>query len=148
MDNVKKDTVAKLIKDARLKKGYSQQQLADLAKLNLRSVQRIENAEVLPRAFNLNLLAQQLGLDAEILQALNKRFPEAPIAVPQVEAKPVINKPRKLILSFALGSITILLTAAFLSQSSRFPETNFELFLLLSLVIAINAVVLWRIWKF
>ncbi|MBO9674342.1 MAG: helix-turn-helix transcriptional regulator [Sphingobacteriaceae bacterium] len=148
MDNVKKDTIAKLIKEARLKKGYSQQQLADLAKLNLRSVQRIENAEVVPRAFNLNLLAQQLELDVEALQALNKRFAEAPTVVPQVEAKPVINKPRKLILSVTAGLITILLTAAFLSQSGRFPETDFELFLLMSLVIAINAVVLWRIWKF
>ncbi|MFD2581537.1 helix-turn-helix domain-containing protein [Pedobacter vanadiisoli] len=148
MDNVKKDTIAKLIKEARLKKGYSQQQLADLAKLNLRSVQRIENAEVIPRTFNLNLLAQQLELDVEALQVLNKRFTETPIAVPQVEAKPVINKPRKLILSVTIGVLTILFTAAFLSQSSRFPETDFELFLLMSLVIAINAVVLWRIWKF
>jgi len=148
MDNVKKDTIAKLIKEARLKKGYSQQQLADLAKLNLRSVQRIENAEVIPRTFNLNLLAQQLELDVEALQVLNKRFTETPIAVPQVEAKPVINKPRKLILSVTIGVLTILFTAAFLSQSSRFPETDFELFLLMSLVMAINAIVLWRIWKF
>ncbi len=147
MDNARKDNVAKLIKDARLKKGYSQQQLADLTQLNLRSVQRIENAEVLPRAYNLNLLAQQLELDVEALQALNKRITQLP-TTPLIETKPIINSPRKLILSLTFVSISILFTAAFLSQSSRFPETNFELFLLLSLVVAINALVLWRIWKF
>lgn len=146
MDNAKKDEIAKLIKDARLKKGYSQQQLADLTQLNLRSVQRIEKAEVLPRTYNLNLLAQQLDLDIETF-TLIKRVIHEPSDEIYVQTGTMISKERKLVLSISLGLLTILLTAAFLSQSGRFPETSFELFLFLALVVTTNAVVLWRIWK-
>lgn len=146
MNNAKKDKIAKLIKDARLKKGYSQQQLADLTQLNLRSVQRIEKAEVLPRAYNLNLLIQQLDLDAEAVALINRIVLAPPAEIP-VQSKSIVNKARKLILSLALVFLTILLTAAFLSQSKGFPETSFELFLFLVLVVTLDAVVLWRIWK-
>ncbi|KQC00707.1 helix-turn-helix domain-containing protein [Pedobacter sp. Hv1] len=146
MNSSKKEGIAKLIKEARLKKGYSQQQLADLTQLNLRSVQRIENAEVLPRAYNLNLLAKQLGLDMEELKSLDD-ITEVSVSVGMPLAKPITNNPRKLILSSTLALVSILFTAAFLSQSSRFPETNFELFLLLSAVASLDAIVLWRIWN-
>lgn len=146
MDNAKKDEIAKLIKDARLKKGYSQQQLADLTQLNLRSVQRIEKAEVLPRAYNLNLLAQQLDLDIETFTFI-KRVVHKPSDEIFVQTRTMISKERKLIFSISLGILSILLTAAFLSQSRRFPETSFELFLFLALIVTTDAVVLWRIWK-
>lgn len=146
MNQAKKDKIAKLIKDARLKKGYSQQQLADLTQLNLRSVQRIEKAEVWPRAYNLNLLVQQLDLDAEALELIDSIALAQPAAI-LVQPKPIFNKARKLIFSLALGFLTILLTAAYLSQSKGFPETSFELFLFLALVVTIDAVVLWRVWK-
>lgn len=145
MSNPGKENIAKLIKEARLKKGYSQQQLATLAQLNLRSVQRIENAEVLPRAYSLNLLAQQLDLDMEALKQINSPINSPPVATTK-QSIPV-NKARKLVLSFALLGLTTLLTAAYLSQAKKFPETNFEFFLLLSLVVAIDAFVLWRLWK-
>lgn len=147
MNSTKKEGIAKLIKEARLKKGYSQQQLADLTQLNLRSVQRIENAEVLPRAYNLNLLAKQLGLDMEELKSLTDDITEVSVSVGMPLAKPITNNPRKLILSSTLALMSILFTAAFLSQSSTFPETNFELFLLLSAVASLDAIVLWRIWS-
>jgi transcriptional regulator with XRE-family HTH domain len=146
MNHAKKEKIAKLIKDARLKKGYSQQQLADLTQLNLRSVQRIEKAEVLPRAYNLNLLVRQLDLDAEALELINRIALAQPTAT-LAQPKPIFNKARKLILSLALSFLTIFLTAAFLSQSRGFPETSFELFLFLALVVTIDAVVLWRVWK-
>lgn len=146
MDNARKEKIAQLIKEARLKKGYSQQQLADLAQLNLRSVQRIENAEVLPRAFNLNLLAKQLDLEAEVLE-MNAGIATQSVAGISVQRAHRLNKARKIILSISLGLLTILLTAAFLSQSKNFPETSFELFLFLALVVAIDAALLWRLWK-
>lgn len=146
MNNTRKDIIAKLIKDARLSKGYSQQELADLAQLNLRSVQRIENAEVLPRTYSLNLLAKHLDLDAEVLEHLKTNIETVCTAIP-AEVKHPPKKGTRIIVSITMGIMTILLTAAFLSQSQGFPETSFELFLFLALIVAINGFIFWRIWK-
>ncbi|WP_053003801.1 multiprotein-bridging factor 1 family protein [Sphingobacterium sp. Ag1] len=138
-----KEKIALLIKNARINRGYSQQQLADLVKLNLRSVQRIENAEVLPRAYNLNLIARELELDIAVLKEESNI---SDTAEPD-QINNSFNKPRKLILSIGIGLIGILLIAAFLSQSSGFPETSFELFLLLALVVVVYGIILWTIWR-
>ncbi|WP_336829368.1 helix-turn-helix transcriptional regulator [Sphingobacterium multivorum] len=138
-----KEKIALLIKNARINRGYSQQQLADLVKLNLRSVQRIENAEVLPRAYNLNLIARELELDIAVLKEESNI---SDTAEPD-QINNTFNKPRKLILSIGIGLIGILLIAAFLSQSSGFPETSFELFLLLALVVVVYGIILWIIWR-
>lgn len=138
-----KEKIALLIKNARINRGYSQQQLADLVKLNLRSVQRIENAEVLPRAYNLNLIARELELDIAVLKEESNI---SDTAEPD-QINNTFNKPRKLILSIGIGLIGILLIAAFLSQSSGFPETSFELFLLLALVVMVYGIILWIIWR-
>ncbi|HAE67769.1 MULTISPECIES: helix-turn-helix domain-containing protein [Sphingobacterium] len=138
-----KEKIALLIKNARINRGYSQQQLADLVKLNLRSVQRIENAEVLPRAYNLNLIARELELDIAVLKEESNI---SDTAEPD-QINNTFNKPRKLILSIGIGLIGILLIAAFLSQSSGFPETSFELFLLLALVVVVYGIILWTIWR-
>ncbi|WP_367331837.1 helix-turn-helix domain-containing protein [Sphingobacterium multivorum] len=138
-----KEKIALLIKNARINRGYSQQQLADLVKLNLRSVQRIENAEVLPRAYNLNLIARELELDIAVLKEEGNI---SDTAEPD-QINNTFNKPRKLILSIGIGLIGILLIAAFLSQSSGFPETSFELFLLLALVVVVYGIILWTIWR-
>lgn len=138
-----KEKISLLIKNARINRGYSQQQLADLVKLNLRSVQRIENAEVLPRAYNLNLIARELELDIAVLKEESNI---SDTAEPD-QINNTFNKPRKLILSIGIGLIGILLIAAFLSQSSGFPETSFELFLLLALVVVVYGIILWTIWR-
>lgn len=144
-NNTEKEKIAGLIRNARLSKGYSQQQLADLAQLNLRSVQRIEKAEVLPRAYNLNLLAKQLDLDLDALGFSNDIQKAALLNSTPVGRQ--AGKTGKLIFSVTTGLLTFLLTAAFLSQSSDFPETSFELFLLLAFVVALYGAMLWRIWK-
>src|SRR5579863_9589337 len=61
MGELSKQEIAALVKEGRSAKGYTQQELADLAKLSLRSVQRIENGEVLPRSYTLRMLAQHLN---------------------------------------------------------------------------------------
>lgn len=150
MDNARKEKIAQLVKAGRLRKGYSQQQLADLAQLNLRSVQRIENGEVLPRAFNLNLLAKQLELEDEIL-VLNAGIvtESAGTSLTTGTAQPEkrLSRARKMILSISLILLSILLTAAFLSQSQSFPETSFEFFLCMGAVVTIDAVLLWHLWR-
>ncbi|HAK27792.1 hypothetical protein BCY89_18600 [Sphingobacterium siyangense] len=141
-----KEKIALLIKNARISKGYSQQQLADLVKLNLRSVQRIEKAEVLPRAYTLNLMAVQLDLDIALLKETEPVHEILEKKVAQ-QTKPALNKAQKLIVSITSGILGILLISAFLSQSTSFPETSFELFLLLAVAVLIYGIVLWWTWR-
>ena len=141
-----KEKIALLIKNAPISKGYSQQQLADLVKLNLRSVQRIEKAEVLPRAYTLNLMAVQLDLDIALLKETEPvhEIHEKKV-VPRVS--PALNKAQKFIVSITAGLLGILLISAFLSQSTNFPETSFELFLLLAAAVFIYGIILWWTWR-
>lgn len=53
------------IKNVRKKKGLSQEELAELAKVNLRTIQRIENSESEPRGKTLHLVCEALNLNAE-----------------------------------------------------------------------------------
>ena len=48
--------IGEKIKEARKKKGLSQEDLAESAKVNLRTIQRIENNENEPRGKTLNLI--------------------------------------------------------------------------------------------
>ncbi len=53
------------IKSIRKQKGFSQEELADLAKVNLRTIQRIENAESEPRGKTLQLICEVLDINIE-----------------------------------------------------------------------------------
>lgn len=55
------------IKDARKRKGLSQEELAESAKVNLRTIQRIENSENEPRGKTLHLICEALNLNVEDL---------------------------------------------------------------------------------
>lgn len=57
--------IGKKIKEARKKKGLSQEELAESAKVNLRTIQRIENNESEPRGKTLNLICKVLNINAE-----------------------------------------------------------------------------------
>lgn len=59
--------VARKIKEIRLAKGYSQEELATRSKLNLRTIQRIENKETEPRGKTLQLICLALGTTTEEL---------------------------------------------------------------------------------
>ena len=59
------NSIGKKIKDVRKKKGLSQEELAESAKVNLRTIQRIENNESEPRGKTLNLICQVLEINAE-----------------------------------------------------------------------------------
>lgn len=60
-------TIGKTIYETRKLKGYSQEELADMAKINLRTIQRIENEENQPRGKTLSLLCEVLQIDQEEL---------------------------------------------------------------------------------
>ncbi len=52
------------IREVRKKKGFSQEELAELSKVNLRTIQRLENNENEPRGKTLNLICEVLGVNA------------------------------------------------------------------------------------
>ena len=57
----------KNIKDLRIEKGYSQEGLATVSGISLRTIQRIENGKTKPRTSTLNILASSLGVNADQL---------------------------------------------------------------------------------
>ncbi|NMM47751.1 helix-turn-helix domain-containing protein [Marinigracilibium pacificum] len=57
--------IGKKIKEIRKKKGLSQEELADSAKVNLRTIQRIEKNESEPRGTTLNLICEALEINTE-----------------------------------------------------------------------------------
>lgn len=56
-----------LIKQLRLKKGITQEELATKTDISVRTIQRIENGEVDPRAYTLQSIAVALEVDFEVL---------------------------------------------------------------------------------
>ena len=142
MDKLNTQQIGSLIKQSRIKKGYTQQQLATITKLSLRSVQRIEKGEVTPRQYSLDVLANQLEFTPIVIEG------ELAVSESQtVITHQPLNKARKLILTLGLAILLILLTGAFISQSRGFPETHFEAFLLWAGVAFAYLVFVWRIWK-
>jgi transcriptional regulator with XRE-family HTH domain len=142
LDKLNTQQIGRLIKQSRIKKGYTQQQVADMTQLSLRSVQRIEKGEVMPRQYSLDVLSNQLEFAPIIIED------ELTISQSQtvITLQP-LNKARKLILTFGVAILLILLTGAFISQSRGFPETHFEAFLLWAGVAGAYLVFLWTIWK-
>ena len=59
--------IAKRIKELRISKGYSQEELARQTELNIRTIQRIENGETEPRGDTLIRLANVFGILPEEL---------------------------------------------------------------------------------
>lgn len=56
-----------LIKDLRLKKGITQEELSAKTDISVRTIQRIENGDVDPRAYTLQSIAAALDVDFEVL---------------------------------------------------------------------------------
>ncbi|MGB0883566.1 MAG: helix-turn-helix domain-containing protein [Flavobacteriales bacterium] len=67
------NTIGKKIKEIRKTKGFSQEELSDLAKVNLRTIQRIENNESEPRGKTLSLICEVLHVDVEHLMDFKKQ---------------------------------------------------------------------------
>lgn len=61
--------IGKKVKELRNRKGFSQEELAEITQLSLRTIQRIENGETEARGDSLKRLANALGITAEELTA-------------------------------------------------------------------------------
>ncbi len=60
-------TIGQTIREARLRKGMTQEELADKTDISIRTIQRIENGEVDPRSYTLMTIARVLEIDYENL---------------------------------------------------------------------------------
>ncbi|MEQ9443652.1 MAG: helix-turn-helix transcriptional regulator [Cyclobacteriaceae bacterium] len=153
MEYHNKEKIAKRVKDGRADKGYTQQALSEITGISLRSIQRIEHAEVLPRIYTLKLLSRYLDFPPEMFQdePLSQSMPVQETSLHKSPMKASVsrhlNHGQKIILTLSIGIVLVLLLAAFLAQSSGFPETDFELFLLIAGVICCYTSTLLLIWR-
>ena len=131
------------LRDGRLSKGLTQKELSDRSNISIRSIQRIENGELVPRSHTLKTLAEILGLSFEwfIKSAREQEF-----TIPQSEPSR-LTRPQRLILSIGISLIILLLSWAYLEQAPNFPETKFELLVFLSSALALITVGLFLLWR-
>jgi transcriptional regulator with XRE-family HTH domain len=129
--------IASLVKEGRIAKGYTQKELSELSNISIRSIQRIENAEILPRSYTLKTLAGILGISFETFQQ----------AEPVRKGFTKINRNQKIILSAGISLFIFFLAWAFLAQSSNFPETEFELIIFSAIVLLLITSLLAIIWR-
>ncbi len=129
----KKLRLARLVKLKRSEKAYTQSELAEKTKLSLRSIQRIEKGEVMPRAYTLNALSQVLDFSLESVETSNLH-----------NSKDLVIK--KII--FSNGGILILplIGIAYLMQAADFPETPFERVCFWIFIISLELFLQWWIW--
>jgi transcriptional regulator with XRE-family HTH domain len=58
--------IGEYIKEKRLQKGMTQEELAAKTDISIRTIQRIENGEVDPRSYTLQMIAKELDIDFSI----------------------------------------------------------------------------------
>lgn len=67
------------IRKLRQEKGITQEELAERTRLSVRTIQRIENGEVDPRAYTLQTIASALEIDFEVLNHIRNDGPNSAI---------------------------------------------------------------------
>ena len=133
---IEKQKLSEVIRTRRAAKGYTQNDLAEKSGISLRSIQRIEKGEVLPRSFTVKQLAS-------VLQFSNQDLEPSQATVPS----PDLSRSKRIILSAGLPPVLLLLSYAYLVQSRTFPETTFELALFWAAVIFLIVLLQWMIWQ-
>lgn len=146
MQSNDKKMTAIWLREGRLSKGLTQKELSERSNISIRSIQRIENGELIPRSFTLKTLAGILELSfEEFLTSARKQ--NIVIADNDVETAAGLNTAQRVVLSIGIGLGIILLAFAFVVQAPHFPETTFELLLLLVTVLATITSTLYFVWK-
>jgi DNA-binding XRE family transcriptional regulator len=141
MPSLTREQMAILVRNGRIKKSLTQKELSELAGISLRSLQRIENAEVLPRLYTWRQLAEHINLD------LSHEFQQEPVSESITTIAIKSSLPRKWILSVSSLVVIVLSFSAYVIQSPTFPETLFET---LNMVLAgciIYTIIIYKIWK-
>lgn len=133
MNPTKQKLIAAIVKDKRQFLGYTQKEVSEISNISLRSIQRIEKGEVMPRMHTLKLLANCLDFSLDIINDTHS-----------VSSKQFDKY--KITLALSLIILPSLLFAAFIAQSRTFPETEFEIIMAWFFILSLIAVVLLRVW--
>ena len=141
MNPNQKKMIANMIKGGRLAKGFTQKELSQLSNVSVRSIQRIENAELIPRSYTLKTLAGILELPFETFQ--NEELRQQ-LEIHQPSKK---STTQKIILSAGVCIAIILLATAFIAQAPGFPETQFEFLNFATVIVLLITTVLFFIWR-
>lgn len=131
------------LRDGRLSKGLTQKELAERSHISIRSIQRIEKGELVPRSHTLKTLAKILELSFEDFM---KAAREQEFSIPQADSY-TLTRPQRTVLSVGICLIILFLALAYVAQAPKFPETTFELLIFLSSVLALITVVLFMLWR-
>jgi transcriptional regulator with XRE-family HTH domain len=157
--------LSKRIKELRAKKGFSQEQLAEESGLSLRTIQRMENGETVPRGDTLKRLAVALKVspdeiidwqimeDKNVVALLNLSqfgylaFPLLGIIIPlaiwilKKDKVKDVNELGKAIINFQISWVIILFLSYGLIMAALFFQLGFRLspFSLLFIMVALYA---------
>ena len=137
MKSKKSKMISVCLKEGRLAKGYTQKELSDLSNISVRSIQRIENGELIPRSHTLKTLSEVLDIS---WQEMN----DTGLVQRHVFKT---NNAQRIILSISIPLFILLACWAFIAQSPRFPETAFELLTFTAFVLLGITVILVFIWR-
>ena len=141
--------IASLVREGRIEKGYTQKELSELSNISVRSIQRIENGEIIPRTYTLKTLAGILGRSYEDFARNMQEQGARETVVENLPANsPVrISHAQRVILSAGICLSILVLAAAFIAQSSRFPETSFEFLVFSTVVLLLITGTLFFLWR-
>jgi transcriptional regulator with XRE-family HTH domain len=138
------EMIGQKIKELRLLKGLTQEELAERTNLNVRTIQRIESGEVDPRSYTLNLLADALGVELE--EFTRETMPKSETS------KQTVNKSQWLALLHLSGLLTFLFPPLiiYIFKKEEIPEMkthfndvfNFQLSMILYILISVVLVVI------
>ncbi len=129
--------IAASVKEARLAKGYTQKELSDLTNVSVRSIQRIENGEIVPRSYTLKTLAAALDISVE----------QTEVQTSPLKTATGMTKSQKIVISAGFPLVTFLACWAFIAQSPTFPETTFELIVLATIMVLLVTTGLFFLWR-
>ena len=127
------NSIADLISSTRKRKQLTQEELADLSKVNLRTIQRIENRENVPRGNTLKLICEALdlsipNLEVELTPSKTSKYIET-----------FFNYFFLLIINLTLMSIIGLMTLdSFATWTSRFAGLLLSFFIPIFIVFKTN----------
>ena len=136
------------LREGRVSKGLTQKELSEKSRISIRSIQRIENGELIPRTYTIKTLAETLGLsfDEFLVAARQQEIVINDNEDIEVTASS-ISKAQRVILSVGVCLMIIFLASAYAIQAEPFPETTFEVFLYSAFVIGVMTVALLFLWR-
>jgi transcriptional regulator with XRE-family HTH domain len=119
MKSTQKEMIASLVREGRMEKGYTQKELSELSNISVRSIQRIENGEIIPRTYTLKTLAGILGRSYEDFARDMQEQGAVETVIEKVAAKSPaqIGHIQRVILSVGICLSLLVLAGAFIAQS-------------------------------